>query len=360
MRSAEIDCLTNGAPHAPEARSLHEFLRCLAGHAEYDFVRCYVAFDLYNKTKKMQEGDFEIADFRRCLRECTDTARTLARNQSAHRDFLARDGGGGAGEGGVEARTRLLYGALFEDFDERDYYDASCSILQQRLAVNGVAIASGAAALDDGCGGGRFTLALRQMGCRVVHGVDLSRANIETAVRRRDARQIDGVHYHVASVLELPFRAACFDFVFCNGVLHHTRAPIETGLREIHRVLRPGGELFLALMEKPGGVLFDAIELLREGMKDVPLDFAMAALRMLGLRGFRLYSLLDHVMVPINLRSTPQEVEAAIEGAGFRGHRRLLRGLATDRIEKLHRLGGKDPDAIWKYGVGENKYLCVK
>jgi SAM-dependent methyltransferase len=44
-----------------------------------------------------------------------------------------------------------------------------------------------------------------------------------------------------ADLLELPYRDAQFDVVMCNHVLEHV-SDDRLALREIHRVLRPGGE----------------------------------------------------------------------------------------------------------------------
>lgn len=52
---------------------------------------------------------------------------------------------------------------------------------------------------------------------------------------------------HTAGLLEaLPFRDASFDRVFLMNVLDHVRDPVD-GLREVARVLCPGGELVLSV-----------------------------------------------------------------------------------------------------------------
>lgn len=52
----------------------------------------------------------------------------------------------------------------------------------------------------------------------------------------------DAASYHEASVYNLPFAAASFDTVLMVRVFHHLGDP-KTALREIHRVLKPGGRL---------------------------------------------------------------------------------------------------------------------
>lgn len=52
----------------------------------------------------------------------------------------------------------------------------------------------------------------------------------------------DRVSYHEASVFDLPFTDAMFDGVLMVRVFHHLGDP-EAALREIHRVIAPGGRL---------------------------------------------------------------------------------------------------------------------
>ena len=66
---------------------------------------------------------------------------------------------------------------------------------------------------------------------------------------------------------------------------------------------------------------------------------------------------LDHVMVPINLRLTAEDIVSALKTAGACSIRRLTRGVEFDRIESIHR---RDPYADVKYGVGEHRYVFSK
>jgi hypothetical protein len=144
--------------------------------------------------------------------------------------------------------------------------------------------------------------------------------------------------------------------VFSNGVLHHT-LDWKAGVGELVRVLRPGGTGWLYLIEKPGGLFWDLIEILRVIMSQDSRRMARASLAVLGLPANRIFYMLDHVMAPINIRLTSDEIEKSLEEAGATKIRRLSRGADSDRIERIYQ---NEPFAKLKYGVGENRYVFTK
>ena len=94
--------------------------------------------------------------------------------------------------------------------------------------------------LDAGCGTG-FNLNYYGAGAgRAVYGFDLADAALDH-VRKRGFRKIAR-----ASITDIPFKSETFDIVFSFEVV--TQTPYEThdmSLREMHRVLKPGGHLFI-------------------------------------------------------------------------------------------------------------------
>jgi hypothetical protein len=114
---------------------------------------------------------------------------------------------------------------------------------------------------------------------------------------------------------------------------------------------------WLYLIENPGGVFWDVIEILRVVMKDEDKATSRMALQMMGLPANRIFYILDHVMVPINLRLTSEEIEECLSSFGATEIRRLERGADIDRIERIYR---KEAWATERFGVGENRHVFSK
>jgi SAM-dependent methyltransferase len=104
---------------------------------------------------------------------------------------------------------------------------------EQEVAILARMIPQAATAiLDIGCGTGRLT-GYATCGC------DPSLNSVRIAAGKRPERG-----FVAADLTAMPFAAASFDAAFCFHVfMHLDRDRIQTGLREIARVLRPGGIL---------------------------------------------------------------------------------------------------------------------
>lgn len=90
--------------------------------------------------------------------------------------------------------------------------------------------------LDAGCGSGRLGL---DTDAHVV-GVDFSKAMLQTAATREAAI------VQASLLADLPFRDNSFDQITCINVLYALGEDYASALGELYRVLRSGGELFLA------------------------------------------------------------------------------------------------------------------
>ena len=83
--------------------------------------------------------------------------------------------------------------------------------------------------LDAGCGDGRYSLYLANLGYTNILAVDLFEKLLQ-----------DNLSYQQASIDALPFHNDSFDFVFSNSVIFYVDPPSK-GLAEFYRVLKPGG-----------------------------------------------------------------------------------------------------------------------
>ena len=111
-----------------------------------------------------------------------------------------------------------------------------------------------AAILDICCGTGDMTMALlrhRPRGARPVLAADFARGMLARGARKFAGRAVTALE---ADALHLPLRDRSLDLIV-TAFGFRNLANYEAGLREFHRVLKPGGQLGILEFSEPGGLL---------------------------------------------------------------------------------------------------------
>ena len=98
--------------------------------------------------------------------------------------------------------------------------------------------------LEIGCGMGFDSLELMRRGIRLT-ATDLTPAAVNVARRHFEVAGVVAEDVRVANVLDLDFPDESFDGIYSIGVVHHT-GDTQRALREIHRVMKPGGLMVIA------------------------------------------------------------------------------------------------------------------
>jgi SAM-dependent methyltransferase len=101
--------------------------------------------------------------------------------------------------------------------------------------------------LDAGCGNGRYSrfLLRRADPDAQITAFDYSRGMLQRARNRLGTERVTHV---AADLTRLPYADGIFDAIVCGWVLEHLPDP-RPGLRELARVLQPGGKLLLLATE---------------------------------------------------------------------------------------------------------------
>jgi len=135
-----------------------------------------------------------------------------------------------------------------------------------RARVEALPVGGDGRVLDVGCGTGHTALAFAPR-VATVTAVDLTEGMLAQGRRLAAERGIDTVTFRQGDVERLPFADGSFDLVTSRYSAHHYPHPLEA-LREVARVLAPGGVFLLVDVVAPEAAAADAflnrIETLRD------------------------------------------------------------------------------------------------
>ena len=176
--------------------------------------------------------------------------------------------------------------------------------------------------LDAGCGIGRWTVGLLQLGSDVVasdfseHALERTRENVASLCTPEEAARLRTAP---ADVLDLPAELLRerFDLVFSFGVLHHT-GDTRRALANVAALVASDGALFVYLYGKRTLSSRDRASLAVQRIILAPLPFTLKRRAIAILRpGVDLHQVFDLLSPTINTRHTFEEVRDWLRTAGF-------------------------------------------
>ena len=133
------------------------------------------------------------------------------------------------------------------DFSEETSYSAvEACIHLNRYALARQFINNGRV-LDAACGEGYGSYLLKKWGAASVDGIDIDEKTIK---RAKALFKLENVNFLCSDVEELPFEDHYFDVIVSFETIEHLSNP-EKFLKEIHRVLKPGGVIIVSCPNDP-------------------------------------------------------------------------------------------------------------
>jgi len=249
----------------------------------------------------------------------------------------------------VEQETSFVFGSTFKEYNEKEQREF-IDCLKIRLVKNNIPldIFKDKLCLDAGCGGGRASVMMCELGAKKVIAVDASKDNCNTV---RKIRKDLPITVYQKSLLDLDWDNV-FDIVWCNGVLHHTINPTE-GLRNLVKALKPDGYMWLYLYGV-GGIYWYIIDQIRERLKWISSEEVLKILQHYKYPADKIAEFMDDWKVPILERYTAGNVELVLESFGMK-YSRLINGISYDTCYRNMEYG-----QYALMGEGDLRYWCQK
>ena len=252
----------------------------------------------------------------------------------------------------IKKKTGKVYGKFWKRFSKNENISAKNMIIERLKNFKSFKndFFKDKDIIDVGCGGGRYSNALRLLKAKSVTGVDYSDNGIFTAKKNYKYKNI---FFKKQNVLNLSFNQNTFDIVFCNGVMHHT-TDLKKGIRELHRICKPSGYIFLYLYGS-GGLFWSARKKMNKLMKLIPQDYSQKILDLIGMPTNR-FIFMDNWYVPIEGHCSHKEIYKLLNSLGVKSVEKILKGRKTDLETGLSKY--KNSKIIW--GEGEIRLLIKK
>ncbi|ARI77249.1 demethylmenaquinone methyltransferase [Halobacillus mangrovi] len=160
-----------------------------------------------------------------------------------------------------EERVHHVFEKIYNRYDKMN---SIISFQQHKLWRNDVMkrmqVSEGDQALDVCCGTGDWTMALADAvgPYGKVIGLDFSINMLSVGIKKKMDSHVKQVEFEHGNAMELPFEDNCFDYVTIGFGLRNVPNYLQV-LKEMHRVVKPGGKVVCLETSQPSNALFKSI-----------------------------------------------------------------------------------------------------
>jgi ubiquinone/menaquinone biosynthesis C-methylase UbiE len=152
-------------------------------------------------------------------------------------------------------------------YDAMDFTEVNNAFAQAAIAI-AQPLAQGLM-LDAGTGTARIpTVIARQQPQWQIIGIDLAKSMLELGKRNIEQAGLQAqIQLECIDAKQMPYPDAYFDMVISNSIVHHLSDPIPF-FRELQRVLKPNGSIFLRDLSRP-----DNLEILNDLVDSIGSEY---------------------------------------------------------------------------------------
>lgn len=264
---------------------------------------------------------------------------------------------GGSNRQGEE-RYENVFGDTFAMYTKKEM-EEFIEPFRVRFKRNGLdagKIFKGKKCFDAGCGNGRGSLFMLMNGAAHVTAYDFSKKNTESTTKFLKEFGYSQFDVKQGSLESIDFSDQEFDFVWCNGVIMHTKHPNKC-LKEISRILKVGGNAWLYVYGS-GGVYWNIIYNIRELVTDISIEQCIASLMLLRYETRYIAEFIDDWYATYLRTYTNEDLCNRLKHLGFETPVLLKFGMDYDTSHRRNSFISDEEKAY--VGEGDLRYLLTK
>lgn len=200
--------------------------------------------EILNMDEAAELFNVSIKTFIKLLKEEQVPARKIGREWRFSKQALIQwlSSGNSQQYSSSDSDTRDFFDRIAPEWEimRSDYFDEDVigKLLDAKLLREDMTL------IDLGAGDGYLSRAVSSHVDTVI-AIDISSAMLKELIKKAEKQGLKNIRTIISDGCDMPLPDQCADIICANMFLHHIEEPIEA-IREMYRVLKPGGRVFIA------------------------------------------------------------------------------------------------------------------